>query len=78
MFRCSAPVPKPAPAPADIGLRWADEVTEREREIQEEPEKKEAQRRQKRHLVYDEELGEVVPQHLHKSGRGQDEWDEDL
>lgn len=70
--------PKPVPAPADIGLRWADEVTEREHGMEESPEKKEAQRRQKRVLVYDEELGEVVPQHRHKSGRSADEWDEDL
>ena len=69
---------KPAPAPADIGLRWAGEVTERERELEESPEKKEAGRRLKRHLVYDEELGEMVPQQRHKSGRARDEWDEDL
>jgi N utilization substance protein A len=69
---------KPTPAPADIGLRWAGEITEGERAVEETPEEKRLQRRRKRHLVYDEELGEVVPQHLHKSGHGHDEWDEDL
>ena len=70
--------PKPVPAPADIGLRWAGEVTEREHGLEESSEKKEAQRRRKRVLVYDEELGEVVSQHRHKSARDGDEWDEDL
>jgi N utilization substance protein A len=69
---------EPVPAPADIGLRWAAEVAQGERGTEEGPEKKGAQRRQKRHLVYDEELGEVVQQHRHKSGRTRDEWDEDL
>jgi len=59
-------------------LRWADEVAQGERGMEEGPETKGAQRRQKRRLVYDEELGEVVPQHRHKSGRSHDEWDEDL